>query len=133
MSYYDPHTRATITPHTAAGNDLALRFLEIGANLAQRRRTEADTLARLYGVAAVHPDDGWVDRERNKLQLVYPTFQREEVRAGDAIALDARSDTSIRGYRIVRVIRVERHDLLDEVIAYHFRDTGARWRPENPL
>ena len=31
---------------------------------------------RALGVRASHPDDGWVDRENNHLQLCYPDFER---------------------------------------------------------
>jgi len=41
---------------------------------------------RAAGVKAAHPADGWVNREHNFVQLVYPQFNDGAV-AGDLVAL----------------------------------------------
>lgn len=55
---------------------------------------------RKRGVTAAHPDDGWVNREENKLHLAYPHFvPKGGLAEGDLLALGyAFADT-----RIVRV------------------------------
>lgn len=41
---------------------------------------------RAAGVKAAHPDDGWVNREKNTVSLVYPQFD-DGATHGDLIAL----------------------------------------------
>lgn len=41
---------------------------------------------RAQGVKAAHPDDGWVDRERNAVTFTYPQFN-DGAGVGDLIAL----------------------------------------------
>ena len=50
----------------------------------QEREWIADLRAR--GVKAAHPDDGWVDRDRNRLHLAYPQFN-DSLLVGDLLAL----------------------------------------------
>jgi hypothetical protein len=82
---------------------VAARMLEISSRMATRERAWVAGL-RARGVKAAHPDDGWVDRDRNTLQPTYATFD-DGLQAGDLLAL---------GWpwraRIVRVIRVEVDD-----------------------
>lgn len=52
------------------------------------------------GVKAVHPDDGWVNRERNSVHFCYPDFNLRPG-VGDLIALGNREK-----YRLVRVTRI---------------------------
>ena len=44
------------------------------------------TQLRSDGVKAAHPDDGWVDREKNTIHFAYPQFD-DGVKVGDRIAL----------------------------------------------
>ena len=60
------------------------------------------------GVSASHPDDGWVDRKRNEVNLVYPHFN-SGVRMGDEIALGCPEE-----YRIVTVVGI-RHGVVGGV------------------
>jgi hypothetical protein len=53
---------------------------------------------RSQGVKAAHPDDGWVDRDENKVHLCYPDFNDGLV-VGDLLALGWPDC-----YRIVRVV-----------------------------
>lgn len=41
---------------------------------------------RKLGVKAAHPNDGWVDRERNIIDFCYPQFY-DSLQAGDVCAL----------------------------------------------
>lgn len=41
---------------------------------------------RSMGIKAAHPDDGWVDREKNSVNFCYPQFN-DGVKEGDQIAL----------------------------------------------
>lgn len=62
-------------------------------------------LIRRYNVAAIHADDGWVDRERNRVRLPsYTRYRRPLIEVGDVVAL-GRSD---KGFRLVRVDSVDR-------------------------
>ena len=53
------------------------------------------------GVKAFHPDDGWVDRRRQCVTLVYPHFNLSPS-VGDVIAIGAEES-----YRVAVVTRVE--------------------------
>lgn len=73
------------------------RAVEIDRCMAQEERDWIADL-RKDGVKAAHPDDGWVDRERNKVHLCYPQFN-DGLKVGDLLALGwPRTHT-----RIVRV------------------------------
>lgn len=69
---------------------------------------------RSIGIKAFHPDDGWVDRERNSVILAYPYFEDKNIKVGDKIALGF-SDSS---YRVVRVIKI-RHGFCSN--AFYFK------------
>ena len=59
---------------------------------------------RAAGVKAAHPDDGWVDRERDTVFFCYPQFD-DGVAIGDLIALGWPQWNSTKPqHRIVRVI-----------------------------
>jgi len=53
---------------------------------------------RSTGVAAAHPDDGWVNREKNEIYLAYPQFN-DGLTIGSKIALGWPDK-----YRIVKVV-----------------------------
>ena len=78
-----------------------------------------DSLIR-RGIKAAHPDDGWVDREENKVVFCYPQF-RMQVNVGDLIALGWPDK-----YRIVRVTGLRRLitalDNSDKWFEYSFED-----------
>ena len=65
------------------------------------------TRLREQGAKAAHPDDGWVDRERNRIHLTYPQFD-DGVRVGDLLALGWPTGPT----RMVRVV-----DTSDNVFA----------------
>ncbi|QOV08415.1 hypothetical protein Kirov_216 [Bacillus phage Kirov] len=53
------------------------------------------------GVKASHPDDGWVDRQKNIVFLCYPQFNNYP-EIGDTIALGS----AYSGHRLVKVVEV---------------------------
>ncbi len=61
---------------------------------------------RADGIKASHPDDGWVDRDVNKVFLSYPQFN-DGIQIGDRIALGWSWE-----YRIVRVTKIEESVLM---------------------
>lgn len=83
-----------------AGNDF----------VAQMQRTHEEHLKAMMGwveylksfdIKAAHADDGWVDREKNKIVFSYPDFILP-IEVGDHIAIGTPEK-----WRIVRVIRKE--------------------------
>lgn len=74
------------------------RAVSIDDHTAQREREWIAGL-RAQGVKAAHPDDGWVDRERNLVHLAYPQFN-DGLGVGDLLALGWSDDRM----RIVRVM-----------------------------
>jgi hypothetical protein len=83
---------------------LGQQWLAIGR---MQVETEREWIAhlRLQLIDAAHPDDGWVDREKNEVCLSYPQFD-DGVRVGGAIALGWPNK-----YRIVTITGV-RHSPL---------------------
>ncbi len=55
-------------------------------NYATREKAWLERLA-VEGVRIVHPDDGWVDRNANTVQFVYPTMQHAMPAPGVLVAL----------------------------------------------
>lgn len=95
----DERNGITAEAHTPAG----ARFLRLFKSIVQEQRAaEAEWITRLRreGVKAAHPDDGWVDRQRNEVMLVYPQFC-DHAGEGDRIALG-----NEERYRIVTVKEV---------------------------
>lgn len=74
---------------------------QVGAEMAHDQ-ARANAQLRAQGVKAAHPDDGWVDRQCNSVQFVYPAFD-DGVQVGDLIALG----WPWPGYRLVRVIGIQ--------------------------
>ena len=60
---------------------------------------------RVQGVKASHPNDGWVNREKNEVQFVYPQFN-DGVCIGDIVALGWPSD-SPENIRFVKLVAVQ--------------------------
>lgn len=84
----------------------------------QVEQERASAELRSLGVTAEHPDDGWVDRERNTVQLVYPAFNNS-AKEGDVIALG----WPWSGYRLVRVTAVVRASgIFGPTTTYHFTE-----------
>jgi hypothetical protein len=73
---------------------------------------------RAAGIAAAHPDDGWVDRRRQTLELVYPDFN-DGVQIGSRVAL-GRPDR----YRVVRLTGLVPAGLLPTFQQYRYEQEG---------
>lgn len=67
-------------------------------------REQAAWIAELRagGAKAAHPDDGWVDRKRDIVRLVYPQFN-DGAKSGDLIALGWPRWNGRTQHRIVRL------------------------------
>ena len=72
----------------------------------KQHKTQLDWIAdlRTHGIKAAHPDDGWVDREKNYVSFTYPQFF-DGLNDGDFIALGWPDK-----YRIVRVTKFSESD-----------------------
>lgn len=78
---------------------------------------------RANGVKAAHPDDAWVDRKANSFQFAYPQFN-DGAGIDDRVALGWHYGKA----RIVRVTRIERSKLFDEIVHYFFEpDRAEAW------
>jgi hypothetical protein len=80
-----------------AGDALMTNFIRIGQEMADQKKRASIALQKL-GVKAEHPDDGWVDRQNNKVHLSYPRFDHGPC-VGDLIALGSPWE----GYRLCEV------------------------------
>ena len=74
-----------LIPLASGRPDMVARWAEI---CIEGDRKEDAWIAQLRsdGVKAAHPDDGWVDREKNTIHFAYPQFN-DGVNIGDRIAL----------------------------------------------
>ena len=87
-----------------AAQEFWMIWNRIGAESKAEERSWIEQL-QADGIKAAHPDDGWVNRERNEVHFAYPQFN-DGVTVGDRIALgDART------WRVVTVTGL-RDDLL---------------------
>lgn len=101
MIYRDKKTGVVARSHDATGDRILQTFAAI---CEQRKQDETAWISalRTAGVKAAHPDDGWVDRKANVVQLQYPRFN-DGVAVGDMVALGDQER-----YRLVRVANVDR-------------------------
>lgn len=67
-------------------------------------------------VKAAHPDDGWVDREKNEVQFAYPQFNSGIV-VGDIVALGWPDK-----YRLVEIIGIRTG--LFNIFLYQFKESN---------
>lgn len=98
----------------------ALQIWESHAARTASAQSRATAHLLALGVKMEHPDDGWVNREKNTITPCYPRFDLNPA-VGDLIALG----WPWTGYRIVRCIRIG-ETLLTRSPVYHFEDTGER-------
>lgn len=92
----------------------------VQATAASKQR-EASARLMAMGVKMEHPDDGWVDRQKNSLWPCYPQFDLAP-EVGDLIALG----WPFSGYRIVRCTEIEHKTLLTHTVIYSFEETGEK-------
>lgn len=67
----------------------SIEFVNTWNEVAQKQIDDTATWIselRKNGVKAAHPDDGWVDREKNTVRMTYPQFN-DGIKVGDVIAL----------------------------------------------
>jgi hypothetical protein len=98
--------------------DLVANAVAIDQDMNRQEREWVEHL-RARGVKAAHPDDGWVDRQKNTVQFAYPHFN-DRPSVGDVIALGCgwRSEEA----RAVRVAGITR--TLFGYVLYHFVEIG---------
>lgn len=79
---------------------------------------------RKAGVKAAHPDDGWVDRQRNTVRFNYPHFF-DDPHIGDLVAL-GNPKYHPKGCA-ARLVRLTHHETTswDHKGAWHFEPTGS--------
>lgn len=71
-----------------------------GCRAAHNEELQWITMLKADGVKASHPEDGWVDREKNEVFFCYPQFGGDDnVSFGDRVALGRPGK-----YRIVEII-----------------------------
>lgn len=91
-------------------------FVALHRRIAEKmEREQADWICHLRanGVKAAHPDDGWVDRQKNTIRFQYPQFN-DGVGIGDLVALGWPSSKT----RIVEIIGREETMLAGERWAF---------------
>lgn len=115
LSFTDPKSGIRISSNgSAAGNSFFGTFMQIYEAEEKANRTWIAEM-RALGVAAIHPDDGWVDRADSTVLLCYPGFQKASIEAGDTIALGDHEK-----WRIVEVVEVVPSRLFPDHIRYRF-------------
>lgn len=98
---------------TSTGNSFVKMFAKICQEGKAREREWIADLRR-DGIKAAHPDDGWVNRQENRLQFAYPQFN-DGAAPGDRVALG-----TYEKWRIVCLVDVERSLLFREFVSYSF-------------
>ena len=81
----DPETGIAMHAYDAVGIGAAPAFIQAGVDYRKQQDRMIALLREKHDVAAVHPDDGWVDRRRNAVTLVYPPYRKPGISAGDVI------------------------------------------------
>jgi len=76
-------------------------------------------MLRRNGFKAAHPNDGWVNREENKVQLVYPQFD-DGLKVGDKMMLGWHSDEKY--WRPIRIIEKIESTIFRDLIRWKFQD-----------
>src|ERR1035437_236933 len=109
---------------TTGDADAVARFAEICR--------EADELEAMwvlflkhYLVSAAHPDDGWVDRMRDRVHFAYPYFKDSRLGLSDTVVLGAPDK-----FRVVRVTDIS--DSLLDLTWYSFvEEEEDTWLHDN--
>ena len=105
-------------------SDIMSLWAQINRDFRERELASIKWLVDNLGISAVHPDDGWVDRDRNIFTLMYPPY-REIIKAGSLVALGNSTD----GYRIVQVTsKADNLWSTENTEEWHFEEVWA-----NPL
>lgn len=132
----------------------------IGARMEDDKRNWTQRL-RDAGIKLAHPDDGWVNRDRNTFSLSWYAQFNDSPQVGDLVAFGTPPDgdhyeprrsasdqhrrteyhkrpinlpeSANSGYRVCRVTAVEdRTGILGRHVTYAYEDTGMRLPPQAP-
>lgn len=101
--------------------DHVARAVDIDRHMVANERAWVAHL-RQMGIKAAHPDDGWVDREVNKIHLCYPQFN-DGLKVGELLALGSPTGCT----RIVRVVDTSENRLAvgdPSPWYYHFEEAA---------
>lgn len=106
---------------TVSGSlDAVARASSIDRDLALQERAWVEQL-RTSGIRAAHPDDGWVNRDENKIHLAYPQFN-DGIGIGALVALGSPSGKT----RIVRITGTsENRFAFERPWYFHFEATNG--------
>lgn len=99
------------------GSEAGIEFYNGFINAEQTRlqkEAQLKTKLRSMGVKAWHPDDGWVDRQKNSVKFAYPEYEMH-IEPGDIICLGWTWK-----YRLVVVTKVVPSNVFFS--EYYFRD-----------
>lgn len=107
----------SVSPYFSGGADFMKNWHKI---ISDGARQEEQWVAELQacGVVAAHPNDGWVDREKNTFHLAYPQFN-DGVLVGSLVCLGQPFEQDKN--RIVRVTSIKENALADWP-RYSFQD-----------
>lgn len=89
---------ANARAYSPAGERFLRALLDEERADAQRQREWRRELAE-RGIIVAHPDDGWVDRERDTVTFCYPSMQVRTPQPGDLVALGRPEE-----WRLVRLV-----------------------------
>lgn len=98
------------------GSEVGEQFAKLFNEAVSKSRLESiEWLAKLKndGIVAAHPEDGWVDRNKNQIIFVHAYFMNAVIDVGDRVVIG-----NPKKYRIVRIIEVV--------------DAGPIWNALNP-
>ena len=98
----DPHSGIEMQANDDRGLEFMALMIKAGNEAKDQETKDIQFYCDNYNIAAMHPDDGWVDREKNYVILTYPCFKRD-VEIGDFIALG-----SSGSYRLVTVTGIRK-------------------------
>jgi hypothetical protein len=110
------------------GRRFAESFMEASQNIHARMSQEAVWLAGFRRLAAVHDNNGWVDRERKTIKVLADPRLNRGVRVGSLVAL---MDPYLNGeFQLVEITAIDhpgqRHN--DSAYGLHYRHVGPKMK-----
>ena len=121
MSQWDALRGCAQSNGSTAGNAFVKNWNR-GIDETRRRETEWVAELRAAGFKALHPNDGWVNRNLNVFSLVYPVFN-DGPQVGDKVMLGRVADSRPPRPVVVlaKVLPTFNVGLADNY-TYHFKD-----------
>ena len=98
----------------ASGNPEFVARWDAGCREQQREQDRWVEKLRSEGVKAAHPDDGWVDRKENTVNLCYPQFN-DGLQVGDVMALGWPDS-----HRLVKITERIQSRFFDDLVHWRF-------------